>query len=205
VPQTSPQAVLELPGGETVAVRKWATYVEELISDGERPIEQPLKRAVIGAVIKNPYAGRWADDLELLMAAGEVLATAFMTRALDLLDGDVQAYGKAGIVGEQGELEHVAAVLHPRFGGPTRSLAGGVSILPSVKKRGGQGASVDVPVHHKTAMMVRPYFDAVEFRVPDAPFADELVVALGVTNGPRPHPRVGGLQLEDAGGEDGLR
>ncbi len=85
-----------------------------------------------------------------------------------------------------------------------RSLVGGVSILPSVKKRGGQGATLDIPVHHIKAMLVRSHFDAVEIMVPDAPAADELLVALAVTNGGRPHARVGGLRAEDAVGEDGL-
>jgi hypothetical protein len=189
----------------TITIRKWVTLVEEVLSDGLRGTERPIKRAVIAAVIGNPYANRWSDDLELLEHAGEVLATEFMNRALVLLDGNVEAYGKGGVVGEHGELEHVAAVLHPRFGHPTRELSGGISILPSVKKRGGQGTSVDIPVHHKTAMMIRSHFDAIEFRVPDAPQADELVVALAVADGGRPHHRVGGLAAEDAGGVDGLR
>jgi hypothetical protein len=189
----------------TITIRKWVSAIEDVLSDGLRATERPIRRAVIGAVITNPYAGRWSDDLELLERAGEVLATEFMNRALGLLDGNVEAYGKGGIVGEHGELEHVAAILHPRFGHPTRSLSGGISILPSVKKRGGQGSSVDIPLHHKTAMLIRSHFDAIEFRVPDAPQADELVVALAVSNGGRPHPRVGGLLAEDAEGVDGLR
>jgi hypothetical protein len=189
----------------TITIRKWVTSIEDVLGDGQRATERPIRRAVIAAVLKNPYAGRWSDDLELLERAGEVLATEFMNRALALLDGNVEAYGKGGIVGEHGELEHIAAVLHPRFGEPTRRLGGGISILPSVKKRGGQGASVDIPVHHKTAMMIRSHFDAIEFRVPDAPQADEIVVALAVSNGGRPHPRVGGLLAEDAEGVDGLR
>ncbi len=189
----------------TITIRKWVTLVEEVLSDGTRGTERPIRRAVIGAVISNPYAGRWSDSLELLERAGEVLATEFMNRALALLDGNVEAYGKGGIVGEHGELEHVAAILHPRFGHPTRSLSNGISILPSVKKRGGQGTSVDIPVHHKTAMMIRSHFDEIEFRVPDAPQADEIVVALAVADGGRPHSRVGGLLAEDAVGVDGIR
>lgn len=189
----------------TITIRKWVTSIEDVLSDGLRATERPIRRAVIGAVLSNPYAGRWSDDLELLERAGELLASEFMHRALALLDGNVEAYGKGGIVGENGELEHIAAVLHPRFGHPTRSLSGGISILPSVKKRGGQGASVDIPVHHKTAMMIRSHFDAVEFRVPDAPQANEIVVALAVSNGGRPHARVGGLLAADAEGVDGLR
>jgi hypothetical protein len=195
-----------LPGTDgAVTIRKWVTVVEEVLSDGNRGTPRPIRRAVLGAVIGNPYAGRWSDDLELLERAGEQLATEFMTRALALLDGNVEAYGKGGIVGEHGEIEHIAALLHPRFGAPTRSLAGGISILPSVKKRGGQGATIDIPIHHKTAMMIRSHFDSIEFRVPDGPAADEIVVALAVSDGSRPHPRVGGLRAEDAEGVDGLR
>jgi hypothetical protein len=189
----------------TITIRKWVTAIEDVLADGLRATERPIRRAVVGAVISNPYANRWSDDLELLERAGEVLATEFMNRALALLDGNVEAYGKGGVVGENGELEHVAAILHPRFGQPTRSLSGGISILPSVKKRGGQGTSVDIPVHHKTAMMIRSHFDAIEFRVPDAPQANEIVVALAVSNGGRPHARVGGLLAEDAEGVDGIR
>jgi hypothetical protein len=193
-----------LAGNSAITIRKWVVAFEEVLSDGVRATSRPIRRAVVGAVIGNPYAGRWSDDLELLESAGEQLATEFMMRALTLLDGNVEAYGKGGIVGEQGELEHVAAILHPRFGQPTRELAEGVSILPSVKKRGGQGATLDIPIHHKTAMLVRSHFDAIEFRVPDAPAANEIVVALAVSDGPRPHPRVGGLRIEDAEGVDGL-
>lgn len=192
-------------GDEAIAVRKWSTSIEDVLADGERATSRPIRRAVIAAVIANPYAGRWSDSLERLEAAGALLAEAFMTRALDVLDGRIEAYGKGGIVGEDGEVEHVAALLHPRFGHPTRTLANGVSILPSVKKRGGQGATIDIPIHHKKAMMVRSHFDSVEFRVPDAPRAAEIVVALAVSDGPRPHPRVGGLLEEDAVGVDGLR
>ena len=202
-------SVLDLPTLQgtdgAITIRKWVVSLEEVLSDGVRGTPRPIRRAVIGAVIGNPYAGRWSDDLELLESAGEQLATEFMTRALTLLDGHIEAYGKGGIVGEHGELEHIAAVLHPRFGEPTRRLSGGVSILPSAKKRGGQGASLDIPIHHKAAMMVRSHFDAIEFRVPDAPTADELVVALAVSDGSRPHPRVGGLRAEDVEGIDGLR
>lgn len=198
-------AQTQTSGDLPVAVRKWVTQVEEVLRDGDRATERPIRRAVIAVVIENPYAGRWVDRLQTLEAAGEVLATEFMTRALGLLDGRVEAYGKGGIVGEHGEIEHVAALLHPRFGGPTRALADGVSILPSVKKRGGQGAAIDIPVHHKRAMMIRSHFDSVEFRVPDAPAADEIVVALAVSDGPRPHARVGGLTEAEAKGVDGLR
>ncbi len=205
----SPVAITARPSLEgtnpTIEIRKWVSSVEEVLSDGERGLARPVRRVVLAAVVRNPYAGRWSEELDLLIDAGEFLATQFMTRAQALLERPVEAYGKGGIVGERGELEHVAALLHPKFGRPTRELSGGVSILPSVKKRGGQGATIDIPVHHKKAMMIRSHFDSVEFRVPDAPAADEIVVALAVTDGSRPHPRVGGLRAEDAEGRDGLR
>jgi Amino acid synthesis len=187
-----------------VVVRKWVSQVEEILRDGERPNERPLRRVVVAAVISNPYANNWSESLDTLIEAGEVLATELTTRAQELLGAPIEAYGKGGIAGEHGELEHVAAVLHPKFGAPTRRLSGGVSILPSVKKLGAMGATLDIPVHHKTAMLVRSHFDAVEFRVADAPRAGELLIALAVTDGPRPHARVGGLRAEDAQGADGL-
>ncbi|HUB71136.1 MAG TPA: amino acid synthesis family protein [Acidimicrobiales bacterium] len=199
---TAAESCRELPSG--VTVRKWVYQVEEILVDGGRPNERPLRKVVVAAVISNPYAGKWSESLDALVDAGEVLAEEFTVRAQKLLGSPVEAYGKGGIAGEHGELEHVAAVLHPKFGAPTRRLAGGVSILPSVKKLGGVGSTLDIPVHHKRAMLVRSHFDAVEFRVGDAPRADELLVALAVTNGPRPHARVGGLREEDAQGIDGL-
>ena len=133
-----------------------------------------------------------------------VILAPSLAKAILTLGTPVEAYGKGGIVGEAGELEHVAACLHPKFGAPTRSAVGGVSILPSVKKRGAMGATLDIPVHHTKAMLVRSHFAAMDIRVPDAPASDELVLALAVSDGGRPHARVGGLKAEDAIGEDGL-
>lgn len=187
-----------------ILIRKWATFREEILSEGSRDLERPLRRVAVAAVCSNPYAGRWSDDLSELIDLGEYLGDELMQRCQEALGEPVEAYGKGGIVGEHGELEHVAAVLHPKFGAPTRGRVGGVSILPSVKKRAAMGATLDIPVHHIKAMLVRSHFDAVEIRVPDAPGADELLLALAVTNGGRPHARVGGLLATDAVGEDGL-
>jgi hypothetical protein len=193
-------------GGDTVAIkiRKWATFREEILTDGERELERPLRRVAVAAVCSNPYAGRWSDDLSELIDFGEYLGDELTRRCQEALGDPVEAYGKGGIVGEHGELEHVAAVLHPKFGAPTRSRVGGVSILPSVKKRAAMGATLDIPVHHIKAMLVRSHFDAVEIRVADAPGADELLLALAVTNAGRPFARIGGLAAGDAVGEDGL-
>ena len=188
-----------------ILIRKWVTFREEILSDGGRDLGRPLRRVAVAAVVTNPYAGRWSDDLAELIDLGEYLGDELMRRCQEALAEPVEAYGKGGIVGEQGETEHVAALLHPKFGAPVRAAAGGVSILPSVKKRGAMGAHLDIPVHHIKAMLVRSHFDAMEICVPDAPATDEIVVAVAVTNGGRPHARVGGLKAEDVVGEDGLR
>src|SRR3989442_14077499 len=120
--------------------------------------------------------------------------------------GHGQSYGKAAIVGEAGELEHAAAILHPKLGAPLRkAVEKGAALVPSAKKMGGLGTAIDVPLGHKDAAFVRSHFDAVEIRIPDAPRADEIVVAVALTDSGRPLARVGGLQTSEVKGEDGLR
>ena len=120
--------------------------------------------------------------------------------------GAAQSYGKAAIVGEAGELEHAAAILHPKLGAPLRkAVEKGAALVPSAKKRGGLGTAIDVPLGHKDAAFVRSHFDAMEARVPDAPRPAEIVVAVVVTDSGRPHPRIGGLTVAEIKGEDGLR
>lgn len=188
-----------------ITIRKWVTFIEELHEEGGKPLARPLRRVAVACIAKNPYAGRNPDDLSELIDFGEFLGEELTKRCREAIGTPVEAYGKGGIVGEAGELEHVAACLHPKFGQPTRAGVGGVSILPSVKKRAAMGATLDIPVHHIKAMLVRSHFDAMEIRVPDAPAADELLVALAVTDGGRPHARVGGWRVEDIVGEDGMR
>ena len=105
----------------TIHIRKWATFREEIVSDGERELERPLRRVAVAVVCSNPYAGRWSDDLAELIDFGEYLGDELTRRCQEALGEPVEAYGKGGIVGEHGELEHVAAVLHPKFGQPTRT------------------------------------------------------------------------------------
>ena len=126
--------------------------------------------------------------------------------ALGVAPAVIESYGKAAIVGEAGELEHAAAILHPRLGKPLRqAVEKGAALVPSAKKMGGIGASIDVPLGHKDAAYVRSHFDAIEVRVPDAPRADEIVVAVAVTDSGRPLPRIGGLTVDQIEGKDGLR
>ena len=190
-------------------IRKLVTLVEETRSEMGRPVDPPTRRAAAVAVIANPFAGRYVADLDPLIIVGEELGfllTEAAVAALGIPGSQVQSYGKAAAVGENGELEHAAAILHPKLGAPVRSvLGGGAALIPSSKKRGGPGVALDVPLGHKDAAFVRSHFDGMEVRIADAPRADEIMVAVAVTNAGRPLPRVGGLKAADIKGEDGLR
>jgi hypothetical protein len=190
-------------------VRKFVVFVEETCREMGEAIEPPTRKAAALAVIENPCAGAYVDDLEALMQIGAEMGEMLGRKAVGALGAkpaEIESYGKAAIVGERGELEHAAAILHPRLGKPLRAaVEKGAALVPSSKKMGGAGAPIDVPLGHKDAAYVRSHFDAMEVRVPDAPRADEIVVAVAVTDSGRPLPRVGGLTHEDAEGKDGLR
>jgi len=190
-------------------IRKILTVVDEIHREMDREVSPPTRRAVALAVIENPFAGKYQEDLSDLMAIGEELGgllTEKCIAALGIEGGKAESFGKAAIVGERGELEHAAAILHPKMGTPVRKvLVKGPALIPSAKKMGGPGTPIDVPLGHKDAAYVRSHFDAIEARVPDAPRANEIVVAIAVTDSGRPLPRVGGLQKNEIKGEDGLR
>jgi len=190
-------------------IRKLIVQVDETRKEMGRAIDPPTRRAVAIAVIENPYAGRYSESLDELIAIGEELGGLLgqkCVKALGIEPGQAQSYGKAAIVGEAGELEHAAAILHPKLGAPLRvAVEKGAALVPSAKKRGTLGTAIDVPLGHKDAAFVRSHFDAVEARVSDAPRANEIVVAVAVTDSGRPLPRIGGLQVSEIKGEDGLR
>ena len=190
-------------------IRKLVVTVDETRLEMGKSINPPTRRAVAMAVIENPFAGRYVENLDDLMAIGEELGGLLgdaCVKALGIQPGQAESYGKAAIVGEAGELEHAAAILHPKLGAPLRkALEKGAALVPSSKKQGGIGAAIDVPLGHKDAAFVRSHFDAVEARVSDAPRANEIVVAVAVTDSGRPLPRVGGLTTSEMKGEDGLR
>jgi len=190
-------------------IRKLVTIVEETRTEAGRAVAPPVRRAAALAVIANPFAGRYAEDLAELVQAGEELGALLGKRAVEALGirpEQAESYGKGAIVGTRGELEHAAAILHPKLGAPFRAaVGGGKAIIPSSKKMGTPGTELDVPVHYKDAAFVRTHFDAMPVRVQDAPRGDEIVVALVVTDSGRPLPRVGGLTLGEAKKEDGLR
>lgn len=187
-------------------IRRIVTVVDEIHREAGRPVDPPIRRVVAAAVVRNPFAGEYVEDLTPLIEESVPLGERLTATAVAQLDGKpVHSYGKGGIVGMSGELEHVAAMLHPKLGTPMREgVGGGKSIIPSSKKRGGPGTTLDVPLHYKDAAFVRTHFDAVELRIPDAPADDELVIAVAVTDGGRPLPRVGGLTVDEIVGEDGL-
>jgi len=190
-------------------IRKLIVQVDETRIEMGQTIASPTRRAVAIAVIANPYAGRYSENLDELIAIGEELGALLGQKciaALGIEPGQAQSYGKAAIVGEAGELEHAAAILHPKLGAPLRlAVEKGAALVPSSKKRGTLGTAIDVPLGHKDAAFVRSHFDAIEARVSDAPRANEIVVAVAVTDSGRPLARIGGLQHHEAKGQDGLR
>jgi hypothetical protein len=190
-------------------IRKIAVFLEETRQEMGQDILPPTRKAVAVAVIANPFAGRFVQDLTPLMDIGEELGGLLGARcvaALGITPAQAQSYGKAAMVGEAGELEHAAAILHPKLGAPLRkAVEKGAALVPSSKKMGGPGQVLDVPLGHKDAAYVRSHFDGIEVRLNDAPRADEILVAVAVTDSGRPLPRVGGLTHEQAEGKDGLR
>ena len=190
-------------------IRKLIVQVDETRIEMGQPVTPHTRRALAMAVIHNPCAGRYVENLDELIAIGEELGALLgnkCVQALGIAPSAAQSYGKAAIVGEAGELEHAAAILHPKLGAPLRKAVDkGAALVPSAKKLGGLGTAIDVPLGHKDAAFVRSHFDAMEARVSDAPRANEIVVAVVVTDSGRPLPRVGGLQAHEAKGEDGLR
>ena len=190
-------------------IRKTQVIVETTRSDLGRSVDPPTRKAAAIAVIENPFAGTYAEDLSELMDIGAELGQLLgrmCVEALGIAPSAAECYGKAAIVGENGEWEHAAAILHPKLGAPLRKeVEKGAALVPSVKKLGGQGARLDVPLGHKAAAYVRSHFDGMEVGLADAPRANEILVAVAVTDSGRPFPRVGGLTSDEMKGEDGLR
>ncbi len=190
-------------------IRKLVTVVEETRREMGRSIDPATRKAAAIAVIKNPFAGKYAEDLTELMDIGAELGGMLGKKCLEAMGigpESAESYAKGCLVGLDGEMEHAAAIMHPKMGGPFREALGrGLALIPSIKKRGPAGATLDVPLNHKDAAFIRSHFDGMTVAVEDAPRADELMVVLVVTDSGRPLPRVGGLTKEEAKYEDGLR
>lgn len=190
-------------------IRKIAVFLEETHREMGQRVSPPTRKAAAVAVIANPFAGVYAADLDLLMQIGEELGGLLGQRcvqALGIAPAQAESYGKAAMVGEDGELEHAAALLHPRMGAPLRlAVERGAALVPSVKKMGGPGQPLDIPLGHKDAAFVRSHFDGMTVQLNDAPRAGEILVAVAVTDSGRPLARVGGLRVDQITGTDGLR
>lgn len=193
----------------TMNIRKIAVTVEETHREAGRVIDPATRKAVAVAVIANPFAGMYQEDLGELMDIGAELGELLgrkCVEALGITPDQAESYGKSAMVGENGELEHAAAILHPKLGAPLRKeVEKGAALVPSSKKMGSPGQVLDVPLGHKDAAYVRSHFDGIEVQLNDAPRANEIMVAVAVTDSGRPLPRVGGLTTQEAIGKDGLR
>ena len=191
-----------------VRLRKYVATVEETHHDGGTVLTRPVAKAVVGAVIANPFAGRHVADIQPMMKALEPLAVDLTERVMRLLNAkgsDLEAYGKGAIVGLAGELEHAALWHQPSGFGIRHAMGGAKSIVPSTVKVAAAGTRIDIPLHHVTAAYVRSHFDAIEFCVPDGPKPDEIVFIVAASIGGRPHARVGGLTPADIKVGDGQR
>ena len=190
-----------------VAVRKLVLSVEEVWHDNGPPLATPLLRGSAAAVLKNPYAGRYVEDIVPMMEALKPLGREMAARLVAALGGAarIEAYGKGALVGLAGELEHGALWHVPGGYGMRDLLEGSHAIVPSTTKIGPAGSAIDVPIHHRVAAYVRSHFDSVEVRVADAPRPDEMLLVIAMTTGPRPHARVGGLRADEIAKFDGQR
>ena len=189
-------------------VRKIVTKVEEIYHDGGPKKDKPARKAAVMVVVKNPFAGKYVEDIAGAMDTLKPLGLEMSKRLIDALGGDasiIEGYGKGAIVGQAGELEH-GALWHVPGGYSMRELISeSKAIVPSSKKVGGVGCAIDIPITHTNACYVRSHFDAMEVNVPDAPKSDEIVFVLVMAVGGRVHSRLGGLTVEQVKGEDGLR
>ena len=193
---------------DEIDIRKQIVSVEDIFHERGPRAHPPHRRASIATVIRNPFAGRYEAHIEGFMKSLEPLGVDMAKKLVAALGGDpkkIEGYGKGAIVGEAGELEH-GALWHVPGGYAMRAALGEAkAIVPSTKKVGGPGTRLDVPVTHINASYVRSHFDSIEVGIPDAPRADEILLALVMTTGARVHNRAGGLKAEDIKGEDGLR
>lgn len=191
-----------------VEIRKKLIIMEEIFHEGGPRADIPLRRVAALAVIKNPFAGRYVEDIDGMMEDLKPLGMAMADDMVIALGGDasiVEGFGKGAVVGAAGELEHGALWHVPGGYAMREKLGDSKAIVPSTKKVGGVGARIDIPITHVNASYVRSHFDAMELGVNDAPRADEILLCLVMSTGPRIHERVGGLKASDVKGEDGLR
>lgn len=189
----SPQDAAADAGPVRPVVRKLYQIVEEVRREGSATVEPATTTAVAAAVIANPFAGRYVEDLTpLIDAYSAMLGDLLADRCRGLLPGAPEAFGKGALVGSDGEIEHGSAIIHTlRFGDPVRSIAGdATTLLPSLEKRGSAGSCFDIPLKHIYDATTRSHHQSFEVRVPDAPRPDEIVVAVAMSDAGRPCARL---------------
>lgn len=192
----------------TYHIRKWFTFIEDTLANetGQLADGAPLRKIAIAAAIHNPYAGVFSQSLDRIVEASPGLGREFGRRIRALAEGPIESYGKACLVGTNGEYEHGNAFLTSIFADPVRdAVGGGKSWVPSSGKRGAPGASIDVPLAHKDALYVRSHYDTLTLSFTDTPAPDEVVVIYAFATRGRLHARLGGLKPQDIEGRDGLR
>lgn len=176
-----------------IELRKIVLQIEETLTDAGQSVSPPSRKVTVAAVIANPFANAQVEDLAPLYDLGNELSTLLVERAMKALDAspeDIGSYGKAAIIGLDGEIEHAAALIHPKFGAPVRAATAGSDIIPSTKKLGAPGAAITVPLTGKESIWSFDHMDATEIAVPDAPRANEAVVILSLGIGGRPRHRI---------------
>ena len=179
-------------------IRKTLIIKETIEADGVGEACDPITRVVAVAVIQNPFAGRFVKDLSPLFDMGGQLGERLMGDAVKMLDGPPVSCGKAAIVGVAGDMEHGGAMIHPKLGKPMRAaVGGGKALIPSNAKVAAAGAPIDLPLGHKDEAWSFDHFDTMTVMVADAPRPDEIVLCMAVSDGPRPHPRVGSGPIAD--------
>ena len=187
-------------------VRKILSFVEEVRSEAGRAATPPLRKVAVAAIIRNPFAGKYVEDLEPLTKASEALGREITGLAVSLLKPyAVESYGKAAVIGLAGEQQHGSAMLTTVFGNVMREAAGGGKAwISSLTKRAAPGATIDIPLAHKDALYVRSHYDGISLTLPDAPLPDELAIICAYANRGQLNHRIGGLAVKDIKGQDGL-
>jgi Amino acid synthesis len=191
-----------------IEIRRLLSFVDHKQVEAGRRHEQPLRRVAAVAIVANPYAGRYVEDLSELVEASVEVGVVLARLAVEAMGSHpIESYGKGGVVGLGGELEHSNAMLTTTFAAPLREAVGGaLSWVPSFTKLAAPGSTIDVPLAHKDALYVRSHYDGVSVALPsDAPAADEVALIVCLANRGRLNARVGGLASKDIAGKDGLR
>lgn len=189
-----------------IKVRKFFTFVEHVVEESGIAVEPPLRKVAVAAVVNNPYAGRYSEDVSEIIEFSESLGDQLSALLVEAMGEPLQSYGKSAIAGLNGEVEHTHAFLTKVMADRLReAVGGGKAWISSTGKRGPMGTSIDVPLACKDALFVRSHYDTITVSVPDAPEPDEVVVIVAGANRGRPNFRLGGVKYEEIKGEDGLR